>query len=37
MLILTFRYKKDNDISADFYEFWFEVPLLLAGIIAAVG
>ena len=37
MLILTFRYKKDNDISANFYEFWFELPLLLAGIIAAFG
>nr|WP_320013884.1 4-hydroxy-3-methylbut-2-enyl diphosphate reductase [uncultured Desulfobacter sp.] len=37
MLILTFRYKKDNDISANFYEFWFEFPLLLAGIIAAFG
>jgi len=37
MFILTLRYKKDNDISANFYEFWFEFPLLLAGIIAAVG
>ena len=37
MLVLTFRYKKDNDISANFYEFWFEFPLLLAGIIAAFG
>ena len=37
MLVLTFRYKKDNDISANFYEFWFEIPLLLAGIIAAFG
>ena len=37
MLILTIRYKKDSDISANFYEFWFEFPLLLAGVIAATG
>ena len=37
MLILTLRYKIDRDISADFYEFWFEFPLLFAGIVAAVG
>ncbi|MCG8549387.1 MAG: 4-hydroxy-3-methylbut-2-enyl diphosphate reductase [Desulfobacterales bacterium] len=37
MFILTIRYKKDSDISANFYEFWFEVPLLLAGIIAVFG
>lgn len=37
MLVLTFRYKKDNAISAVFYEFWFELALLLAGIIALAG
>jgi 4-hydroxy-3-methylbut-2-enyl diphosphate reductase len=37
MFILTIRYNKDSDISANFYEFWFEIPLLLAGIIAVIG
>ncbi len=37
MLILIFRHKKDNDISANFYEFWFEIPLLFAALVAAVG
>lgn len=37
MFILTIRYKKDSDISADFYEFWFEFPLLFAGIIGLFG
>ncbi|NDY72154.1 4-hydroxy-3-methylbut-2-enyl diphosphate reductase [Desulfobacter hydrogenophilus] len=37
MFILTIRYKTDSDISANFYEFWFEFPLLLAGIIAVAG
>nr|WP_319492078.1 4-hydroxy-3-methylbut-2-enyl diphosphate reductase [uncultured Desulfobacter sp.] len=37
MFILTIRYNKDSDISANFYEFWFEIPLLFAGIIAVFG
>jgi 4-hydroxy-3-methylbut-2-enyl diphosphate reductase len=37
MFILTIRYNKDSDISANFYEFWFEIPLLFAGIIAVIG
>ncbi|MGD9687133.1 MAG: 4-hydroxy-3-methylbut-2-enyl diphosphate reductase, partial [Desulfobacter sp.] len=37
MLILTLRYKIDRDLSANFYEFWFEFPLLFAGVIAALS
>ena len=37
MLVLILRYNKDRDISASIYEFWFEFPLLLAGVIAAFG
>lgn len=37
MFILTIRYNKDSGISANFYEFWFEFPLLFAGIIAVAG
>ncbi|WP_035237592.1 4-hydroxy-3-methylbut-2-enyl diphosphate reductase [Desulfobacter vibrioformis] len=37
MLILIIQYKNDREISANLYEFWFEFPLLIAGVIAAVG
>jgi len=37
MLILIIQYKKDREISANLYEFWFEFPLLIAGVIAAIG
>lgn len=37
MLLLTIRYKKESEISANFYEFWFEFPLLFAGVIALAG